>query len=265
MYYYNMRKILIPTNNIVKYIATGKTIKDAANKFNLNVYTLYYKLKKANIDIQALKFNHDYFECIDNEHKAYWLGFIMADGCIHDKPRYKLSIKLAIRDIDILYQFNRDINSVLPVKIYRYKDGHDAPEVFFHSTKLCTDLIRYGCGPRKSLNMLYPINLKTCLDKHFIRGYLDGDGCINIKNKKSNTPQCRFSFCGTYEFLTVLKTKLDVISKIQQNKNNKIHYLMFSGNKQCYRIGHWLYDDSTIYLKRKRLVWEQCMQLPNRR
>lgn len=28
----------------------------------------------------------DYFEVIDNEHKAYWLGFLMADGCILDMP-----------------------------------------------------------------------------------------------------------------------------------------------------------------------------------
>ena len=27
--------------------------------------------------------NKDYFKNIDNEEKAYWLGFIAADGCIY--------------------------------------------------------------------------------------------------------------------------------------------------------------------------------------
>ena len=27
-------------------------------------------------------FNENYFETIDCEYKTYWLGFLMADGCI---------------------------------------------------------------------------------------------------------------------------------------------------------------------------------------
>ena len=44
-------------------------------------------------------FNFDFFEKIDNELKAYWLGFIYADGCIlsqdprgYGEQEFKISI-----------------------------------------------------------------------------------------------------------------------------------------------------------------------------
>lgn len=33
-------------------------------------------------------FNFNFFEKIDNELKAYWLGFLYADGCIHKINKY---------------------------------------------------------------------------------------------------------------------------------------------------------------------------------
>jgi hypothetical protein len=54
------------------------------------------------------KFNEDYFEIIDTPEKAYFLGFIFADGCLIDNPkeyRYKLNIKIHSKDEDILKKF----------------------------------------------------------------------------------------------------------------------------------------------------------------
>ena len=33
--------------------------------------------------------NHDFFESINTEERAYWLGFISADGCISERYNYK--------------------------------------------------------------------------------------------------------------------------------------------------------------------------------
>ena len=51
---------------------------------------LIHYIKKHNIKIDGrsrlneskLKFDINYFDEINNEKKAYWLGFILADGCI---------------------------------------------------------------------------------------------------------------------------------------------------------------------------------------
>lgn len=51
---------------------------------------------------------------------------------------------------------------------------------------MANDLINLGCIPRKTLVLKFP-NESTVpkqLIKHFIRGYMDGDGCISTYYKK---------------------------------------------------------------------------------
>ncbi len=50
-------------------------------------------------------YNENYFETIDSEDKAYFLGFIFADGCVTNdskKYRYQLTLKLHSKDVGIL-------------------------------------------------------------------------------------------------------------------------------------------------------------------
>lgn len=45
------------------------------------------------------KINENYFEKIDSENKAYWIGFISADGNVY---KNKLSIELNNKDDELL-------------------------------------------------------------------------------------------------------------------------------------------------------------------
>ena len=47
------------------------------------------------------KYNENYFENIDTEDKAYFLGFICSDGCIENNKktyRYQVTLKLHNKD-----------------------------------------------------------------------------------------------------------------------------------------------------------------------
>ena len=44
------------------------------------------------------EYNHSYFEIIDSEDKAYFLGFIYADGCLVTNKRSSLYIKIHTKD-----------------------------------------------------------------------------------------------------------------------------------------------------------------------
>ncbi len=46
---------------------------------------------------------------------------------------------------------------------------------------MCNDLIGHGATIRKSLTLTFPTHLDEKLIKHFLRGYFDGDGCINYR------------------------------------------------------------------------------------
>jgi hypothetical protein len=67
------------------------------------------------------KYNENYFEKIDSEDKAYFLGLICADGCILNNKktyRYQVALKLHIKDIEILKTF---IKCIICSIIIRFK------------------------------------------------------------------------------------------------------------------------------------------------
>lgn len=51
-----------------------------------------------------------YFHVIDTEHKAYWLGFLYADGFV-DKNRNRISLALNSNDEHHILKFISDIKS----------------------------------------------------------------------------------------------------------------------------------------------------------
>ena len=57
-----------------------------------------------------------YFQTIDTENKAYWLGFIYADGCV-SKDLHYLTIDLSIADIDHIEKFKNEIDAHQKISI----------------------------------------------------------------------------------------------------------------------------------------------------
>src|SRR5690606_11965662 len=114
--------------------------------------------------------NDDFFDLIDTEEKAYWLGFLSADGCI--TRGNILKVRLAKYDENHLSKFLKSLKS--DNKIYRDKNS---VEIQISSQKLCDDLTRIGITRNKSLT-IKPINLPTEIYRHYWRGIFDGDGSI---------------------------------------------------------------------------------------
>lgn len=90
----------------------------------------------------------DYFKLIDSDEKAYWLGFIAADGCVFIGGRqHNLSMSLQLRDQHWLERF-RDI--VAPGMTINTHDGPRSCSLSIGSQELVHDLIALGITPRKS-------------------------------------------------------------------------------------------------------------------
>lgn len=97
------------------YIAnTTMMLEDVSKLFDVypdnlskNLRLLGYKITdRRNIP----QFNEKIFDRIDTEEKAYWLGFIFADGFIQSptvtKFKHYFGIGLAVKDISHLQKFN---------------------------------------------------------------------------------------------------------------------------------------------------------------
>lgn len=198
-------------------------------------------------------YNKEYFKSIDTEEKAYWLGFLFADGSImrNKDVLTGLALELSNKDLEHLKLFKNHIDSNSPIIYVNHKEISQ-PRLRICSKELATDLSKHGMIPNKSLVLTFPF-LSDSLIRHFIRGYFDGDG--NLYVNKEGKP--RLSFLGTFEFLKELSRFLSL--KIGCNEatvssmgKTNIFRIQYGGKNQVSNITKYLYRDADIYLVRKR-------------
>ena len=90
----------------------GKTIEYISKELRISDSRFSKYLRECGIETNKYhkpKFNENIFDIIDTEEKAYWLGFIFADGYIETpKPnmKYTFEICLSCKDKHHLEKFN---------------------------------------------------------------------------------------------------------------------------------------------------------------
>lgn len=247
------------TKELLELVNLKKSAREIANILGINYTSVHKKLRKLGINLynyhNELKFDNTVFDDIDTEEKAYWLGFLFADGHISSTVN---TVELALKgeDKEHLEKYNNFLRNKASVKTSKVKCKNKeytrcrcgVTNKHFHDT-----LVSLGCVPRKSLILKFPdasIFKNTSLIRHFIRGYFDGDGCICATKRGRMV----LSVMGTKEFLEELNLFLPVRSfvylKDKRRPNTNTYTITFSCSKaDC--VAKYLYKDSTIYLNRK--------------
>ena len=107
--------------------------------------------------------------------------------------------------------------------------------------------------PKSNLSLR---NIPIEFHSHYIRGYFDGDGSIYFFTpKRYLTEQVYMEFCSSNKsFLQEIKNILNMNCNSGGWIEDRDTYsrLTYSGRLQIKRIGKFLYDNSTIYLGRKK-------------
>lgn len=203
--------------------------------------------------------NEHYFDNIDTPNKAYILGFIYADGNVDDKSLFQISLQE--RDLHILESMKREFGCPDRPLIFdaRSKKNENHKNMFMLSIKnkeFRNGLVKHGVIPRKTHEIKYPDFLPASLDKHFIRGLLDGDGCIHgteVNNKQNSN----VDIIGTRELCVaiadILNNELSIHCSIVDvhNKDTNTYRVTISGRLQCVKFLDWLYVDADMFLYRK--------------
>lgn len=214
------------------------------------------------------KYNKDYFSKIDSDDKAYWLGFLYADGSINryytnDKLRsMTLELGLAEKDRNHLEKFRQCIDTNIPIfdktnrlngKIYM------SSRIQLNNTKICYDLCDLGCTPSKTYDIKFPtydIVPKEFM-RDFLRGFFDGDGCISI-SEMAGSPHIFTTITGMKDMLEsisdylVSENVIRVKPSIYKDKRRSFTYSMhIYGTDTNKEFLDYLYKDSNIYLDRK--------------
>ena len=195
--------------------------------------------------------NDYFFSDINTEEKAYWLGFMAADGSVN-----KTGIVINLKDIDTnhLEKFKETIESTVNITIHKNNGFSGGETNIAHfgqwSPIMANDLFKLGFMFRKA-HMIKPPKIKEHLQRHYWRGVIDGDGSISKRNLvRINS--------GSRKFLLDVKNLLFSIG-IQSGEIRKevtSFVLSISEKKNLTKLYNLLYKEAQYYYPRKKLAWQ---------
>lgn len=247
----------IKIEEIIELYEQGMPPVQIAESCNCSISNITKRLKKAGIKflrdyttrrlplrINRHKVDETFFDFINTEAKAYFLGLMFSDGSVSKNQFY-----IKLKDEDIILKFKEELKCDYPI-IYR-ETPHKSYTLQVSSQTLCTSLIKLGCTPNKTKTIRLPL-IRDDLYRHFIRGFFDGDGCLQLQDKKYH---CRFDLTSASKmFLEEVRPLITANAKsngyLGKETKYDVWHLNYSGH-QVQNILDWLYKDSNFYLQRK--------------
>lgn len=225
-----------------------KIIKNIMNNNNGKIICSNCLKKKNLLKMKNLENNeiitneipNNLFEEINNEMKAYILGWIFNCGIINEDF---IDIQVKKKDIEILYKFRDFISKNLSIKELENKNMFSLKIV---SKKISNDIQTYVDGSLNENNFLF--YFEKLKDDYiiwsFIRGYFDSEGKMNKPNI-DNYPEC------------IINSHSNNFLQQIANFAGIAHHFIKNGRTLCYQNSNALdflsnlYDKSTIHLSYK--------------
>lgn len=255
------------SNSVLSYYEKEKDLNILSTEFNIRKKNIAEFLKTKHVFVKgqyggARKYpvNKYFFDEIDSEEKAYFLGLLYADGSNRLK-RGDVNLTLKGEDYYLLEKFNNLINPTRPIiKVHKkIPDGKDIFRMCISSKYISNRLNELGVYENKTFKITFPNFLSAELCSHFIRGYFDGDGSISVNDKRS-----QFQILGTESFLSsvmeVLVKNCDVnyvkLGLNHKNNTHNIRTLGYGGNGNIKKLYKYLYKDAQIFMIRKKNKFE---------
>lgn len=241
----------------IELFNSGISITKIAKQLNRDRGTLTKRLKDAGVSIiqdnNKKYVNSNYFSEI-NEHSAYWLGLLMADGHVDLNNN---SLELTLKDKEHIEKFKQDLSSDHTIGT-KTINGHIYYRLCFRDKTIINDLANYGFHNTKTYNWNMP-DIPNEFMKDFIRGLYDGDGCFRLKiNKDIYVGE---SNCSIVSYNKDILEQIKIIICSETNINpkhisiydyeNRIPELNIHSKDAIQQFTDWIYNDATIYLNRK--------------
>lgn len=210
-----------------------------------------YNIPKVNRRLVNNNLDVHYFDDIDTEEKAYFLGFIFADGSISNDEFF---LDINEKDIEMLLRIREEIHS--NCKITTRKKGNSMmSRIAIKNKVFCSSLSQYGIIENKTkMTSHLPVEkIPTIFYKDFLRGLIDGDGWV-IKTKQN---LYKIGYVTQY-YSTALDFVEMLNSLLEEKWKNKIltpkdRYAIVNIQKQSIvkQVALVLYKGNKICLSRK--------------
>lgn len=259
-------------DEILRRYYDGENINNLCKDVGIGRQLFYQKLTEWNVSrrkkvMPKTRYNalynvdYEYFDNIDCEHKAYWLGFLVADGHVNDRS---VMIGLQNKDIKTIEDFKKDIKAEHPI---RY-DVNNNLVINIVCKRLCESLAKYGFHNHKSLYFDIDRALLAVpkeYEHHFIRGMFDGDGSVKYyKYDYQKVPFYHLGYTGVKNVCDYIMSKLNIETIIDEG-NNLTYTVRTHNPKKIIEIYRYLYKDATIFMERKYNTFQEIIKIETER
>jgi len=246
------------TTFICNQYTDGYNTSEISKKLKIHPSTVCKVLKKNNIKIREgtdnkrkYFLNEEWLQEIDKEAKAYFIGLFLADGNI-SKSKNDISLRLHSQDKGVLERLSYYFYNENRVSSYLEdinKTATPVSKLCVYSKRIKSQLSEIGLKPNKSKTVKIP-NIRSSLLPHFIRGLLDGDGCICIRPNGRVT----VDFTGNKYIINslqeILKEK-EIFSSVFYSEKKDSWSLQINRVLDVEKFLDWIYFESNIYIERK--------------
>lgn len=246
-------------NNILKLYDLGSSISEIAkfyNTFNTSIKRVLKRNNRTTLTSSetntSVKFNP--FEKIENTEVQYWLGMLCSDGNIY---KTRVSLDCSIKDVNHLEKYKQFIGSKNIINYNTHKKFNTVQCSFrFKNKNIVNYLNSLGIKECKS----YSLKVNFPITYDFLRGALDGDGCmyLNKKTKKLTISLATASLEFKNQITEFLKQ--ENIRHGVYMKDNSLYIINVCAKKDLIYLISKLYKDSSIFLERKK---QKCLDYLN--
>lgn len=198
---------------------------------------------------------------LSKEQISYLIGFLHSDGHLYENTRNrgKISVELNINDIDILTKIKNLIGGKIRERKRNTNFGFNHSAIIeIYSLEIRNFLKKKGMIiGKKSEIVSIPKNISV---RHYLRGFVDGDGSIGITgNKEPFVSIVTKSEELKKQILKFLFKKLNLIKNLNRNKRDNIYNITIK-NENALKFLNLLYKDSSIHMNRKYESYKKISQ-----
>ncbi len=235
------------TREVVRLYATGLSQQAVADALDVSQWWVSATLRRLGVPARPeggrrrYTLDETYFDQIDTPDKAYWLGFLAADGFIRDNRT--LGLRLMASDEPHVKALGVALGSDTQVR-----DEQGGKEILFNSKHMVESLAKVGITRQKSTTCL-PWDGPADLMPHYWRGAVDGDGHISKSRDY-------VSYCGTPAMVKAFKAFAHEVCGVNAAPRQGVGMwvLNVNGARQTFKLVEAMYGVDGPVLERKRLA-----------
>lgn len=273
----NVRLLDIPYDDIKdmhEMYCDGMSTEEIGAKYHISRESVYNLFERNGFDRKRdphriYSIDENYFDNINTRNKAYILGLFWADGC-NKVSENEVEISLQEEDKHILESIKQELKYDKLLNFRNISKNNPKRKNQWHlsitSNHISQTLNDIGMVQNKSLVVEFPKNIDEKLYPDFIRGVLDGDGCVYIGgNIRGSSVEIVGTVMVVQKIAEIVKDTLGVHCSIKSNKRWKdiTKAIRIRGRYQIKTFLDWIYSDAELKLNRKYNKYQQFLNMYN--